>query len=298
MGLRTDARINAFGTIQGMLLAGTDAGIYWSRDGGASWLGSNGVVESGRRITCIEVVGSTAFAGTVDKGLLEYEVGGRAWRINASFPAKWVRSLKGHSDQLYVGTDREGVYATMDAGKHWRALTHGLPVHAQVFSLTHAGGQVFAGLYSNGLMRWSEADLRWEKAGRVTPLALASNEGTVIAGHNPGGLHWSADLGATWSAGTPSGSVLFPVGVTDSNGELPVEAPVWELSAADGLVVAGAASGVYYSEDSGRTWTRALFGIRENSPGIAFHVERGFMLAAVSSPARDAGLKSSSKKRE
>lgn len=132
---------------------------------------------------------------------------------------------------------------------------------------------------------WSESKLRWERVGQVPPLALASNEGTVVAGHNPGGLHWSEDLGTTWAIGMPSGNLLIPLGSIESSDELPSEAPVWELSAGDGLAVAGAASGVFYSEDSGRTWTRAAVGIQENSPGIAFHIERGLLLAAVSRPA-------------
>jgi hypothetical protein len=45
------------------------------------------------------------------------------------------------------------------------------------------------------------------------------------------------------------------------------------------LVFAGTASGVYYSEDTGRTWTKARQGHPEQSPGIAFLVTPEIIVA-------------------
>jgi hypothetical protein len=110
---------------------------------------------------------------------------------------------------------------------------------------------------------------------------LATLGGTLVAGHNPGGLYWSADLGVSWSKGTASAVGQFTPGLLGEVGELPSEAPVWELAADDGLVFAGAATGVYYSEDRGRTWIRARTGLPAESPGVAFLLQRTFILAGT-----------------
>lgn len=66
-----------------------------------------------------------------------------------------------------------------------------------------------------------------------------------------------------------------------TSGDLPSNAPVWELAAGQGLVFAGASSGIYYSEDQGRTWTRARAGLPGESPGVAFLVRENLVLAAT-----------------
>ena len=48
------------------------------------------------------------------------------------------------------------------------------------------------------------------------------------------------------------------------------------------LVLAGAADGVFVSEDKGRTWTRSVLGLPPSCPGIAFLVTDSLVLAAAS----------------
>jgi photosystem II stability/assembly factor-like uncharacterized protein len=142
---------------------------------------------------------------------------------------------------------------------------------------------VFAGLYSRGLYAWDEEKQSWEKTGSVAPLALGSVRDTLIAGHNPGGLFWSADLGTTWSkgaAGDHAAGPLVPL-LSRESGALPSEAPVWELGAIDDVVFAGAAAGIYLSDDHGRTWTRARGGLPHRSPAVAFLLKRDIVLAGT-----------------
>lgn len=281
-GLGGRARVNAFGFAEGVLLAGTDAGILVSTDAALTWRPAGGTA-AGARTLSFATAGKKVFAGTSGSGLLVSGDGGRSWSPQPALPARKVRSLLAHEGTLYAGTDAEGVFASRDEGETWAQLP-GLPAGAQVFALAAAGGRVFAGLYSRGLFGWDAGARAWSRAGEVTPLALASAAGTLIAGHNPGGLHWSTDLGASWAKGAAATAAPKPPAAapkTETSGELHPEAPVWELAAGEHGAIAGAAAGIYLSRDRGRTWLRARGGLPADSPGIAFLVKEGIILAAT-----------------
>lgn len=283
-GMPGRSRINAFGSADGVLVAGTDSGVFISRDQALSWQRATGAAGASGRIISFAALGRKVWAGTDGKGSLVSSDGGRSWALERACPSPKVRCLLAHHGNVYAGTDTDGVFASNGAGQPWTHFSAGLPAHTQVFALSAIRGRLFAGLYSRGLYAWDEQKQSWVKTGPVTPLALASAHDTLIAGHNPGGLYWSGDLGVSWSKGVAAGHAVDPLVSLHSNhsGELPSEAPVWELgSNDDGLVLAGAAAGIYYSGDRGRTWARARKGLPEKSPGIAFLVQRNFALAAT-----------------
>jgi len=282
-GIPQGSRIHAFGSAGELRFVGTDSGIFTSRDKALSWQPATGAVTSSGRVISFASLGRKVFGGTDGDGMLVSADGGRSWALDAAFPGRKVRCLLVHDDKVYAGTDAEGVLASHDAGRTWTRLAAGLPVHGQVFALSAVEGRLFAGLYSRGLYSWDRQGSAWAKVTPVTPLALASVEGTLIAGHNPGGLSWSADLGVSWFKGVAGGNAAGPLTVMASGdlGELSAEAPVWALASSDDVVFAGASAGIYYSEDRGRTWTRARTGLPEESAGIAFLLERGFVLAGA-----------------
>lgn len=267
-GIPGGPRINAFGSLGETLFAGTNEGIFLSRDEARSWQPASGLAMSSGRILSFAGLGKRVFAGT-DSGLLVSADGGKSWARDATFPDLKVRSLLAHQEKVYAGTEADGVFASSGDGKAWLPLGTGLPERAQVFVMAASGGRVFAGLYSKGLYVWNEQERRWTKSGPVFPLALAATAGHLFAGHNPGGLHWSADVGVSWSRGT-------------GDAELQGPAPVWEMAASEELVIAGSGGGIYYSEDRGRTWTRARTGLPAESPGIAFLLKPTFVLAGTS----------------
>jgi photosystem II stability/assembly factor-like uncharacterized protein len=280
-GMTGQSRVNAFGSANGVLFAGTDAGILISTDEALTWRPATGPAISSGRVLSFATLGRKVFAGTNGSGLLISPDGGQSWALQGALTARKVRCLLVHQGKLYAGTDAEGVFASHDDGQTWRQLP-GLPAGAQVFALSATEGRVFAGLYSRGLFVWDELKRAWSKTGDVSPLVLASVEGTLVAGHNPGGLYWSRDSGVTWSKGvaatTTGPLVSLPA---EGSGDLSPDAPVWELAANERWVFAGASAGIYRSADYGRTWTRARNGLPAESPGIAFLAKSEFILAAT-----------------
>lgn len=264
-GLPASARINALAAMGGTTFAGTDAGVFTSTDEGGSWIGRTLPSEVSGRILSLAVIQNRIFAGTDRNGLIASGDEGRTWSRVASFPGRRVNTLVHDGTMLYAGTDGVGVYSSIDGGSTWSALENGLPADAQVFALAVAGGRLYAGLYAKGLYVWEDLVRRWERAGEVVPLVLAASGSTLVLGHNPGGLYWG-DVGAA-SFAKASGA--------------PLEAPVWAMGAGEGLVLAGAASGIYRSEDGGHSWTQSVRGLPAESPGVAFLVHGGVALAST-----------------
>jgi photosystem II stability/assembly factor-like uncharacterized protein len=281
VGMPRESRINAFGSLDQVLFAGTDAGLFISRDEARSWEPTTRVAISGGRVISLATLGQRVFAATAGTGLLVSSDKGRSWDPNGATPSKKIRCLLAHEGNLYAGTDAEGAFSSGDGGRVWVPLREGLPLHAQVLALAVVQGRLFAGLYSRGLYAWEDPVRRWKKLEPVTPLALTAVRGTLVAGHNPGGIYWSGDLGASWSKGTPSAASRSSFVLSTAPGELSADAPIWELASDDELVFAGASAGIYYSEDRGHTWTRARTGLPDESPGVAFLVKRPFVLAGI-----------------
>ncbi len=291
-GIPARSRVNAFGTKGEVLFAGTDAGIFISGDGARSWRPATGAAMSSGRIISFATLGREVFASADGGGILVSADDGASWRRAADLPSKKIRCLLVHENRLHAGTDADGVFVLDGDRQVWTPLRPGLPALAQVFALSVVEGRLFAALYSKGLYVWDKRVDHWTKVASVSPLALAAVDGALVAGHNPGGLYWSGDLGASWSKGVAAGHAVGPLTALNPEdpGALPSEAPVWELGSNDeGLALAGAAAGIYYSTDRGRTWERARGGLPERGPGIAFLAKRDLVLAGMLIKENDSG---------
>lgn len=289
VGLPPDKRINAFAATQSTIIAGTDAGIYVTTNNAKSWARAPVQFSGPLRVICVATLGNRAFAGTSDGLLFVSEDGGASWHRDPTFPHQSVRSLYAMGETLYAGVDLDSVYRSADQGSTWTHLAAGLPARSQVLALTSVEGHIFAGLYGGGLYTWSEVDQKWLRlaaSANIRPLVLGASGGRLIAGHNPGGIYWSDDLGQTWTHWTQAISPTDSTQRLDLILEIPaqsfLEAPIWEMAADEKVVIAGAADGIYYSKDRGRTWTRSANGLPQGSPGVAFLARPGFILAAVS----------------
>ena len=71
---------------------------------------------------------------------------------------------------------------------------------------------------------------------------------------------------------------------TKPHGALIDNAPIWDMQAWAGIILAGAADGLFLSDDRGRSWTRSRAGIPPGAPGISFLAEPDLLLAAVHLP--------------
>lgn len=272
-GLPESTRTNAIGSSGDTFFAGTDSGLYASQDHAQSWQPVKLTDKTTCRVLCLASFDGKVLVGTESDGIFLSMDSGQTFSRCKSFASRKVRCLLFHAGNLYAGTDVDGVFLSNDSGESWQSLQDGLPEQSQVFSLASVDNQLFAGLYGKGLYTWSNQVPYWNKRGPVFPLALASIDGTLVAGHNPGSLFLSRDLGSSWLKAKPiSPSVA---------GELADEAPVWALAANGNQIIAGASDGIFISENHGETWTRCRVGLPGKCPGIAFHLTREHVLAAV-----------------
>lgn len=284
------SRINAFAAFGNTIFAGTDSGLFVSSDAGRTWTNSNRENPMSVGVSSFAQTPDHLFAGTHRSGVLVTTNAGKNWIPIPNLPSEAIRSLAALNRTLYVGTEADGVFATADLGHTWQHLQAGLSPHSQIFTLSTVKNTLFAGLYSNGLYQWGPEKKNWIRRAAVTPLVLVSSRDILVAGHNPGGIFWSDDLGHTWTRSATTVSSLseikndFSPLALPTPSELPTEAPVWAMAANDQLLLAGASDGIFISANHGRTWTRARTGLPATTPGIAFLIHRDLILAATILP--------------
>ena len=286
-GLASGARIQALCGDDRRRFAGTDAGLFRSLDGGRSWLPVELPIQGPVRILSLALQEGLLWIGTDGRGVIGMSLDGEAAPPKVALPLAKVRSLLVRGQELFVGVDPGGVLLTQDGGGSWRRLDRGWPPGGQPFALALSGDRIHAGLYSQGLFRWTSDESGWERVDHVTPLALASVGNSIVVGHNPGGLRTRLERESKWITGrlgkpesNLSLSPIFAPGETDTEAHFEV-APVWEMGSDATTVLAGADAGIYRSADRGLTWFPVTNGLPAKAPGIAFWIQGTQALAAI-----------------
>jgi hypothetical protein len=141
-GLPSNSRVNAFGSWDETLLAGTDTGIFVSGENARSWRPASGVALTSGRIVGFATLRGKVFAGTDGAGILVSADGGsmlgRAARFAGSRPARSYRWRSRPS----------GVYYSEDRGRTWIRAQTGLPAESPGVAFLVERGLVLAGLAS------------------------------------------------------------------------------------------------------------------------------------------------------
>lgn len=235
--------------------------VWWSTDKGVTWKRKAPLPSYIARLV-IDGAGNLLAAGP--EGVWRSHDGGVSW---ARFS---IPNLQGHVTSLvadppshiYLGTDRNGVYASSDNGRTWRhAGFAGNCINAIAVDLKQ---QVFVALcagekasptdpYPAGVYRSRDRGTSWQYVApkgdwwyQVSHLAPDYRGNLFAAGSQAGGVWRSADGGDTW------------IQVLSWHGAFNVVAP-----RRDGALFAGGVGGgVYRSYDGGLTWTQVKRGLR------------------------------------
>jgi photosystem II stability/assembly factor-like uncharacterized protein len=237
------------------------AGVWKSRDGGATWA----EIDEGLPLGILTVAlaidprdSSTIYLGVDNRGVYKSVDGGASWTppgVGLEDARQMVFSLAidpRHSGTVYAGT-QPGVDKTVDGGATWAPAQHGIPGGSSIRSLAidpvHPRTLYAAGL--NFVFKTVDGGLSW------LPLLGSSGSALAIDPSSPrtiyfggAGVFKSVDGGATWK---PARRGLGRRGVT----------ALAVVPRHPRIVYAATSSGVFKSTDGAGSWVRADQGLQD-----------------------------------
>ena len=124
-------RVNALVAEGERVWAGTDRGLFSSRDGGKTWrdLGQSRLGS----IQGIAVAGDVMVLGT-KSGVWRAQKGSH-WTAPAELAGQKIRAVATDGEKFFAGTDRGEVFGSSDKGVTWTKAGAGLPANGQVHDL-------------------------------------------------------------------------------------------------------------------------------------------------------------------
>ena len=233
-----------------VLAAGTKGGLYRTRDGGDNW---DQVIEDGTQITAVafsQGLGKDYVVAGSHQGALYLSTdSGDAWRQiyripNAGALTSIAVSPSFSSDNtFFVGTEKNGVFKTVDSGKSLTEVNQGLP-----FTVREKYGS-FRKSPNGPVIRKDEKS--------ITFIAMSPDyetDSTVFASTWNQAVFRSSDGGNTWKR--------YPLGLTcDSQADIDKyksphfrNAVISPTFGKDGTVFLGGFDGLFRSTDRGRHW--------------------------------------------
>jgi hypothetical protein len=247
MGYQATTVIGRSGT---NLLASGTVGLYLSTDNGDSWTAATGL-PAGNGVSCLAMIGSNVFAGTMGKGVFASTDNGATWSAsNTGLPGggvgTGVGSIAAIGTTLLTSATNNNIlgpmYRSTDMGASWTLANTGLPsAYFQYDALYSDGSTVYAGgtqLYktTNSGDSWSEADNGIPQYSGISCIKASGQNVFASAAYY---MYRSTDGGASWA----------PLG-----GGLPFE-NMASVEIAGSVMYAGTiADGVYRSTDNGTSW--------------------------------------------
>ena len=266
-GLPVGLRIDALAEADGVWIAGTEHGLFVSRDDGITFQRPERGVPEQTKVFAIASRGKELYAATA-AGLWQGQQQAKAWTLVPETQKLRGLSVAWLGDRVALGTDTAGVWLRDAEGGAFRCIDEGLPAHAQVFGLAVRAGELHAGLYSRGVFRLDPLAQRWLSAGEEAPLCLVEREGALFSGRNPGGVFVSPRAGAPWS--------------DDSEG-LPADAPIWMLASTPHGVFAGTRGlvGLFRADDASRGFVPSDGGLPPGADAIALGAGKRALLVVV-----------------
>ena len=177
--------VNAFVQDSGILYLAMYQGIYKSLDYGKSWVCIT--PPFGYKFTSICISNGKIFAGSNGNGVYFSSDDGQNWKqLNNHMDFLFVQSLaccgdnvitgeyllkendstwtqttvtgnvhivESYKDNIFAGTQEEGVWLSTSNGVDWQNISLNLPDTINVFGLKVIGDYLFAGTYKNGIWR-------------------------------------------------------------------------------------------------------------------------------------------------
>lgn len=189
----------------GVMYAGTNGGVYFTRDDGAHWtLASKGLPDD-QTITALAVSNDSkvVFAGT-HKGVFRTRDGGASWTMaDPRFGDQFILSLLIHPQipaTVYVGTATT-ILRSDNGGDTWSDVGEDLNL-ARIWAMAAVSSTVFAAA-DTGIYSSVDRGDRWQSSSDGLPVgahpqALAATAHGLLAGTSQG-LFASPD-GKSWSA--------------------------------------------------------------------------------------------------
>jgi hypothetical protein len=178
----------------------TSQGVFRSEDNGGTWLSkSNGL-------------GNLLSHGILSVNDRVVHVGPFGVSISSDMAENWdpagltgidVRCVTNIGDTLFVGTNGNGLYKSIDWGENWTLLTNG--VSSSTFRAIQSYGNILfaGGEIGTGVFRSTNFGASWELLGNGIASAgfrgFGYNDDLLVAGSTGSGVYYTMDNGDSWT---------------------------------------------------------------------------------------------------